>query len=130
MSKKDDVKKEEAAKVEAPEKLVSVEMTQEQLDAYTDHLAKAKEEKELLVTPAPEPKKFFKIDLMYSHNINGRAYGPGRGVEVPDYHLGLIQQGENMSRQQEIRLHTTSNRMFKILDSGQAVPVAVSTVKV
>lgn len=117
--KKTDVKKEvEAVESTETENLVSVEMTEEQKAQFVKFMASKKDE------PKVEEVQLYTMNLLYQHNINGKKYGPGP-TTIPAYHVDLIQHQELNKKGAEISLNTSSNRMFKILDSGQSVPVAV-----
>ncbi len=103
------------------EDLVEVEMTAEQRDAFVKFMSDSKDKlKE--VEEGNKEEAIFVMDLAYEHNLNGQKFGPGL-AHIPQSMVPQIQRGELRSMKREIRLHTSNNRMFKVLQSGQAVPV-------
>ncbi len=125
MSKKPK-KEEEISEVEGLEEkadagLVEVEMTPEQRDAFVKFMADEKD-KQAAVEAANKEDPIFIMDLSYEHNINGQKFGPGL-AHVPQSMVPTLQRGEQRSMKREIKLHTSSKRLFKVLQSGQAVPV-------
>lgn len=100
------------------ETFVSVEMTPEQRDEFVRFMAEKKGE----IKEAEEP--VYVMDLSYEHNINGNKFGPGL-AHIPFSMVATIQRGELRSMRREISLHTSSKRLYKVLQSGQAVPVRV-----
>lgn len=110
----------EAPEVEG-EKKVAIEMTPAQAEEFAAYMRKKEDEDN---QPEPEAEKTFRLNLIYRHNVNGKKYGPGM-VEVPEHHLGLLQTHEERSKKREIGLNVSKSRLFKVMMSGQAVPVEV-----
>ncbi len=106
---------------EKPE-TVTLEMTPEQRDRVVallgDEKIKEKAEKETTYFEFPF--------LAYSHNINGKRFGPGKKIVVPDYWVGKVIAGEQSQRDHEMGLNTSQKRMYEVLQSGQAIPLKVS----
>lgn len=122
--KKSDVKESLSEKVDLEaaheEKLVSVEMTSEQRDRIVKILADEK-----IKAKADEDMGQFKMDLLFQHNINGKRFGPGRAVLVPEFLVGQLMYQENKAKEHELNLNQSQKRSFEIMQSGQAVPVRV-----
>lgn len=116
---KSDVKKDKVTTEDEAE-LVSVEMTPEQRDRIVRILADEKLEK-----VEAKPEGVFSMHLIYRHRINGKVYGPGNKVEVPESLVGHLQVAEQRSKDAELSLNTSSNRVYEVLQSGQSVPVRI-----
>lgn len=121
MSKKKTDVKEVVESVESTEteNLESIQVTPEQKEEFVNFMAAKKKE-----AKAEDEVEKFSMNLLYTHSINGRRYGPGPAV-IPAYHVDLIQHQELNKKNAEISLNTSSNRMYKIMDSGQSIPVPV-----
>lgn len=121
MSEEKKVEKVEEKK-KAP-KMEAIEMTAEQKDKFLKFM-----EEEELKKIAEEDKKAFsgettRVNLTFRHNINGKAYGPGRLIQVPLELLGLLEVQENHLRNAELRMLTSNKRTFEVLQGGGSIEV-------
>ena len=102
--------------------MVSLEMTPEQRDRVVallgDEKIKEKAAKETIYFEFPY--------LAYQHNINGKKFGPGKKIVVPDHWVGKVIAGEQSLRDHELGLNTSQKRMYEVMQSGQAIPIKVA----
>src|ERR1700743_2301547 len=111
MAKKEESKVEEKG-------LEAIEMTAAQKEEFLEFLEKKEAEK-----IAKEDQERYKdmnarVNLKFSHSVNGAKFGPGRNINVPLSLLGILQQGENDMRDHELRMLTESKHTFEILQGG------------
>lgn len=112
-------KEKETVEIEvATPTLVAVEMSPAERDAFVEFMA-AKQG----AAPKPQPEATStKLSLTYVHHINGKKFGPGH-VEIPQALVGLLQEQEHLQRDLELARFQSKERMFKVLQSGQAIDV-------
>lgn len=118
-------KKPEEEIVEEPkapkDSMVSVEMTEDQAKKFAKFVA----DEEDKVPEAPkEPEKIFRLQCLYEHNLNGRKFGPGV-ADIPECYLAQVQVQEQRAREHELNLNQSKTRLFKIMQSGQSIPMLV-----
>ncbi len=94
--------------------VVSVEMTEAQKDKFTAMMAEEEKKKE-----APKKEKI-EIDLRFGHNVNNKAYGPGRVICDADIGYAMVER-DYAALQARLRVHESSNHMIEILTSGQRI---------
>jgi len=124
---KTEMKTETEVKTEVvdPTKRVTIEVSEEQKEAFAEFLAKQeilKAEKTAKELADKEPKTNFDVSLRFQHNINGKAYGPGR-VRVPGVMLGKLMSQDQKAADRELSNMMGRERVYK-LTSGMA-PVCV-----
>jgi hypothetical protein len=115
MAKKKPEEKPEITSLEA-QAPVSVEMTASQAEEFAEIQAKKEAKDEY------NPKEPYRIQLAYSHNINGKKYGPGEAI-VPHELVGRLQVAENQNLTNELKLNQSTNRFFEVTGRGAARPV-------
>lgn len=114
-------KKKEIAPETVKEAEVSVEMSKAQLAEFTKWKAD-QEDKAVEEAKAEAPIRVMRMHLNFEHYINGHKYGPGR-VDVPETVSGTLAYSEDQKRQGMLNLHSDNGKMFKVLMSGQSIPV-------
>jgi hypothetical protein len=90
------------------DKVVSVEMTEDQKNKVVDMFAKEK---------AVVEKKFVKVDLLHSHKVNGHRYGPGV-VQVPEELQGHLEVGDQKATVARLKENISTNTQLEILSRG------------
>jgi hypothetical protein len=95
---------------------VDVTMTPDERDAFVNFMAKQKEKDE----KEASSKRQVSVHLNFTHHINGKKMGPG-AVTVPEEWVGMLQRAENNWRDHELKLLSSTNRMFEVLQSGQSI---------
>lgn len=98
------------------QKLVSVEMTEEEMKKVTSFLAKEKEES----LRKEEKEPVVEVNLRFGHAINGVKYGPGR-VRVPAL-LGSTLYGNDLKAfEAELNVSQNNKHMIEIIQGGPAI---------
>jgi|JI6StandDraft_1071083.scaffolds.fasta_scaffold01692_25 hypothetical protein len=105
-------KKHKVEAKEPEEKLVSVEMTEEQKKKFADFMIAEEDKVEEAAPVTPEAKK--QMRLVFQHRINNWVFGPGI-AQVPESYVGLIIHGEQSKANAELKLHTSTQHASKLL---------------
>lgn len=111
---------EASIKVETKKDQVTVEMNPDQYDGYLDFMAKQADEKKLAEKKTDGPR-IMHMDLNYQHHVSGVKYGPGP-TDIPEDHVGQVCFAEHKSLEAELGRNISKERIFKIMQNGQAVP--------
>lgn len=112
--------KEEAkveAKAEAKEKLVSLEMTEQESQEFQEFKLK-KEAEEKAAKDREFENELYVMRLQFKHSFNGTIYGPGR-AEVPQKYVGKITVTEQKKNRRDMMLFSQRKNFFQVSMSGQ-----------
>jgi len=111
-------KEKEEIKEEIKEELETVEMTKAQKEKVIKFMAEEAEKAAVV----EEEVSLYDITLNYGHKINGTSYGPGK-VQVKAQLTSILMSQDAKQRENEIAMNVSADRMYKIMNSGQAVRV-------
>lgn len=106
-------------KTDKKEKLVSLEMTEEQKAEFVKFMAQKSAEK------PSEPKTDSRpatITLQHKHWINGQEFAPGTHT-LPEWLANLLAVHDNRATLAELKINQTSERMIKLASVGPSQAV-------
>jgi hypothetical protein len=110
MSKKGEIEKTDPkAEVKAEEKLVSVQMTDAEKEAFVSFMAKREAD--------AKPEQQVEINLRTSHRRNGRLFGPGT-VVVAESIAGSLISADAKWLNGRLKVHESGNHLIEIIGRG------------
>lgn len=113
--------KQETNSVTNKPETVKIEVTHEDKELFAEFMAKKDilaQEKKIKEEADKKPKNRFEVTLRYQHNINGKAYGPGR-VQCPGSLLGKLMSADQKAADRELSNMMQRDRVYK-LTTGMA----------
>lgn len=100
------------------EKLVAIEMTEQQKKDFVAFQLKQEKQKE----DEESNTGFVEINLFTKHSFGRRTYGPGKS-KIPAGLAGQIVYQDQRAMGREISLNTSNKKLVQILQSGQQINI-------